>query len=89
MVQISDFQKLNISCQNRRWLVSWEKGRYDVQIVTFARLKNAPKIAETITLEIRMGGFEIVGPSRVQPTHPVSIGRPVDRLLHPQRNDGR
>ena len=37
--------ELRIACQNRRQLLSWEKGEYNGQIVTFARLKNAPNIA--------------------------------------------
>jgi len=40
---------LNISCHNRRRLLSWGKAKYDVQIVTFARLKDTQKIAAITT----------------------------------------
>ena len=51
-----------ISCQNRRRLLSWEKGRFGVQIVTFARPKNAPNISEVATADClpttNVRGFE-------------------------------
>jgi len=42
-------QKLKTACQNRRWLLSRKRGNDDIQIVTFARLKNGAEIAETVT----------------------------------------
>ncbi len=53
MVSIK-IQKVDIACQNGLRLLSWEKGRYDVQIVTFARLKNAQKIADIEPPQKRM-----------------------------------
>jgi len=43
-------QKLNISCQDGKSLRRVENGRYDFQIITFQEFKNAPVIAETITI---------------------------------------
>jgi hypothetical protein len=36
----------NIACQNRIPLTKTERDGFGIQIVTFARLKKAPKIAE-------------------------------------------
>jgi hypothetical protein len=39
-----------ISCQDGKSLRRVKNGRYDFQIITFQNLKNATKIAETVTI---------------------------------------
>jgi len=62
---------MNIACQNRLRLPGWEEGRYRVQIVTFGRLRKAPKIKGIETIRTPGAGLKsyrnppgILGPDR-------------------------
>ena len=48
---------LNISCQNPLRLWGWESGRYDLQIITFQRFRNAMFIADIGPREEMGSGF--------------------------------
>ena len=58
-------RELNISCQNPLRLSSWERGRYDVQITTFRRIRNATFIPEIE--RSKMSWFTVINTATPRP----------------------